>query len=105
MSDFIFSALPWVVLGITVAIVLTNINNKKKKRNVTENQDYLENINTMNKEENTEDYMSTGLSLGMGFGVAIGSSLIPRFGESALTYGICFGMLCGMLVGMYVKKK
>ena len=32
MSDFIFSALPWVVLGITVAIVLSNINNKKKKK-------------------------------------------------------------------------
>jgi len=30
MRDFIFAALPWIALGITVAMVVANGSNKKK---------------------------------------------------------------------------
>lgn len=81
--EFIKAALPWVVIGITLAIVSVVFHNKKKE----------------------EDSISEGIGLGMCFGVAIGSGLTGRFGSQALAYGICFGMLAGLLYGKYAKKK
>ncbi|MGG7099001.1 hypothetical protein [Clostridium sardiniense] len=106
MTDFTLAALPWVVFGITIAVVLTNFSKKKKSRNTTESQNDFEDTNVVKEKESTEeDYMSIGMSLGMCFGIAIGSAFMEAAGTSALTYGICFGMLGGMVVGMNVKKK
>lgn len=107
MTNFILAALPWVVSGITVAVVLTNFSKKKKSRNTTESQDNFEDTNVVKEKENTEeeDYISTGMSLGMCFGVAIGSAFMGKFGTIALTYGISFGILWGMIAGMCIKKK
>lgn len=52
-----------------------------------------------------ENFMSLGISLGMCFGVAVGSALMNTFGAQALTYGICFGMLAGLTIGVNIKKK
>ncbi|MGG7076602.1 hypothetical protein [Clostridium sardiniense] len=107
MIDFILAALPWVVFGITIAVVLTNFSKRNKSRSTTESQGDSEDTNTVLKKEKAEeeDYMSIGMSLGICFGVAIGSAFMEEFGTSALTYGICFGMLGGMVVGMNIKKK
>ena len=43
MKDFIYAALPWIVMGITVAIAAINFNNK--------NQDNLKKYD--NDDENT----------------------------------------------------
>jgi len=86
MYDFIFAALPWVAIGVSVALVAANF--KKKK-----------------EDENKGDHVSIGMCLGMCFGIAIGSSLTEAFGDSALTYGICFGMLAGVVAGLLINKK
>lgn len=106
MMDFILSALPWVVFGIIIAVVLTNFSKRNRSRNTTESQNDFEDTNVVKEKENTEeDYMSIGMSIGMCFGVAIGSAFMEVFGTSAITYGICFGMLGGMVVGMNINKK
>ena len=51
MKDFILATLPWIIIGISVAIIVVN-NNK---------------VNT--KKTSKETYISEGLCLGMSFGV------------------------------------
>lgn len=41
MKDFILAALPWIVMGVTVAIVMANFSNKKKISNtIKEKNDF-----------------------------------------------------------------
>ena len=76
MKDFILSALPFIIIGICLAIIFAN--NKKEK--------------------NT--YCSEGMALGMCFGVAMASALKINMG-----LGISLGMLIGETVGMLKEKK
>ena len=105
MYDFVFAALPWIAMGITVAIVLVNINNKKKVRYLSNEK--FENIADENTDKRNAEanVVTLWMILGMSFGIAIGSSLMDTFGTVALTYGICFGMLIGTLIGVFLKKK
>ena len=105
MSDFIFAALPWIALGITVAVVVANNSSKKKdKYQSNEKIDSIAKEKT-DKKGGEENYATSGMLFGMAFGTAIGSSFIDTFGTIALTYGICFGMLIGALIGIFLKKK
>lgn len=99
MKDFIFASLPWIVIGITIAVITAFLTKSKKRNDID--------LKTQSDEDKKEEetYISQGISLGMCFGVAIGSALMNIFGDQALTYGICFGMLTGLLIGMNIKKK
>lgn len=107
MADFIIAALPWIIFGIVNVVVLTNFYKKNKVRNITENREDLEDVNTLKKKENIEeeDYMSVVMSLGMCIGMVISLLFMKTFGSKVLTYGVCFGMLGGMVVGTLIKKK
>jgi len=85
MRDFIFAALPWIVIGVSIAFITANF--KREKKN-----------------EKEGSYISIGISLGMCFGVAIGSLLAKTFGNIVLTYSICFGMLIGVVAGLFISK-
>ena len=105
MFDFIFTALPWIALGITVAVVVAYESNKKKgKYQSNEKVDSIVKEKT-DKKSGEENYATLGMLFGMAFGTAIGSSFIDTYGTTALTYGICFGMLIGALLGVFLKKK
>ncbi len=102
MMDFLSAALPWVVIGLVVAIIAVSFSVKKRKLN-TKKQVNLVEVNEetpANKSEDEEEnYMVMGLPLGMCFGTVLGAAgIIP------LSYGISFGMLIGILVGMCIKK-
>lgn len=102
MSDFILTILPLVVIGILVILVINNIKKKNEKRKISEYKDE----GHIKDEENTEkDYISIGMSLGMCFGVAIGSALTNIFGIKSIFYGVCLGMIGGMIIGTTIKKK
>ncbi|MBD3109908.1 DUF2700 domain-containing protein [Bacillus sp. AGMB 02131] len=90
MKDFILAALPWVVLGITVAIAMVNIKGDKARKE---------------DREKIGNYMSVGMSIGMCFGIAIGLAFDEMLGRNGLTYGICFGMLGGMVIGKGVGRR
>lgn len=104
MPRFIFIMLPLVAAGIVIIWILNNISKKNKKKTLIENKNNSENLKVENEENTEENYMATGMSLGMCFGVAAGSIFMQRLGPNALTYGICFGMLGGMVIGMNIKK-
>ena len=80
--DFILAAAPWVAMGLLLVIfcIRSAVNKKKGKKQ-------------------SFDYGMEGLSLGMCFGLLIGTV----FGDN-LSIGVSFGALVGLAVGMCVPK-
>lgn len=76
MKGFIFAALPFIVIGICLAVICAN--GKKYK----------------------QTYCSEGMAIGMCFGTAIASALHINLG-----LGISIGMLIGETIGISVEKK
>ena len=76
MKDFIFAALPFIIIGICLAIIFAN--GKKYK----------------------QTFCSEGMAIGMCLGVAIASALHINLG-----LGISIGMLIGEAIGISKEKK
>lgn len=81
MFDFIKSALPFVIIGICLAIVFANY---RKKDNG----------------DDTKNYLTEGMCLGMCLGVAFSTSIHINMG-----LGISVGMLIGEIIGILIKKE
>lgn len=80
--DFLRAALPWIVVGLTLAALCAKGAGKKKK------------------EGQAGDYSTEGMCLGMCLGTAIGTA----FGNNT-GLGISLGMLIGLTVGSCIKKE
>ena len=76
MKDFIMAALPFVILGICVIVIIINRKDSKKT------------------------YISEGMCLGMSFGVMISSMFSNNYG-----LGISLGMFVGEAIGSLILKK
>ena len=83
--DFIKAALPWIAMGLLLAIFFARSAAKKRKNE---------------NEETKDDYGAEGMCLGMCLGTAIGSS----FGNNT-GIGISLGMLIGLAIGTCLKKE
>ena len=81
---FAKAALPWVAVGLLLAVFCVRGAGKKKS----------------GKEEKTEKYGTEGICLGMCFGTAIGTALGNNTG-----LGISLGMLIGLAIGSAIEKK
>ena len=81
---FAKAALPWVAVGLLLAVFCARGAGKKKN----------------GKEEKTENYGTEGMCLGMCFGTAIGTALGNNTG-----LGISLGMLIGLAIGSAIEKK
>lgn len=82
MIDFIVAAIPWIAFGLSIAIILANT-----------------------KIKNNNNHVITGMSLGMCFGLVIGSLTVDSHGPIDLAYGMSIGMFIGILLGLLFKKK
>lgn len=80
ITDFLMAALPWIAMGLLLAIFFARSTDNKKGRE-------------------HDDYGSEGMCFGMCFGVALGNAL----GWTGI--GINLGMLLGLAVGMCIPKK
>ena len=80
--DFLRAALPWVAMGLLLAVFFARSAGKEKKK------------------ERPDNYGTTGMCLGMCFGTAIGTALGHHTG-----LGISLGMLIGLVVGSSIKKE
>jgi hypothetical protein len=85
MKEFAAAALPWIILGIAIAVLAVKVN--KRKNDGTE------------EDETKGDCMSEGMCLGMCFGMLFGTMGVVNLG-----LGLSLGMLIGMTAGMFVKK-
>ena len=86
MMDHVFAflraALPWIAVGLLLAVLFARGARKKKK------------------EERTDNYGTEGMCLGMCLGTALGTS----FGNNS-GIGISLGMLIGLAIGTCFKKE
>lgn len=78
--DFSSAALPWICVGLLLAVFFAHSGRKKKDKK--------------------DDYSTEGLALGMCFGTAIGTSLGNNTG-----IGLSLGMLAGFVIGSFIEKK
>ena len=79
--DFMSAALPWIAMGLLLAVFFARIPHGKKKG------------------AKEEDYGAEGMALGMCFGVALSTALHINVG-----LGLMAGMALGLLVGSGKKK-
>ena len=82
MMDFLLAALPWLCIGLLLAIFFARSARKKKG------------------DETKENYATEGMALGMCFGTAIGTSIGNNTG-----IGMSLGMLLGLAIGSSIEKK
>ena len=80
--DFLRAALPWIVMGLLLAVFAARSAGRKKK------------------EKEIDNYGTEGMCLGMCFGTAVGAALGNNTG-----IGITLGMLLGLAVGTSIKKE
>ena len=80
MKDFVFAALPFLIIGVCVAIIMVHYKTKDS--------------------EKKENHLVEGMCIGMCLGVAVSTVLLINIG-----LGISLGMLIGETVGVYVKKE
>ena len=78
MKDFILAALPFVIMGISFAIII--VNNHKNKNKGT--------------------YTIEGMCLGMSFGLLLGTLFSSEYNGLFLSLGI----LIGEAIGSFIKK-
>ena len=79
--DFLRAALPWVAMGLLLAVFAARSAGKKK-------------------EKQDDNYGTEGMCLGMCFGTAIGTAIDNNAG-----IGITLGMLLGLAIGSCIKKE
>lgn len=80
--DFLKAAMPWIVIGLTLAVFLAKHTDGETK------------------EEKGGNYEAEGMSIGMCLGVALGAALGGNTG-----IGISLGMLIGLTIGTCIPKK
>ena len=80
---FAKAALPWVAVGLLLAVFCARGAGKKKS----------------GKEEKTENYGTEGMCLGMCFGTALGTALGNNTGV-----GLSLGMLLGLAIGSCIPR-
>lgn len=78
MNEFMTAALPWLCIGITIALFAVNHGAPKKAKD---------------SEKTQGSYMTEGMCLGMCVGVILNTAYMP------------YGMLVGMVIGMCIKKE
>ena len=80
--DFLRAALPWIAMGLLLAVLFARSAGKKQK------------------EEQPDNYGTEGMCLGMCFGTAIGIAM-----GNHISIGLPLGMLCGLVIGSSIKKE
>ena len=82
LFDFIHAALPWIAIGLLLAVFFARHAGKKKK------------------EDKCDDYGTEGMCLGMYMGSALGASGVIDIG-----LGMSLGVLIGLTIGTFIKKE
>lgn len=77
MKEIILVALPFIIMGISIAILASKSKNSK------------------------DNYLLEGMSLGMCFGLMFSN----LFNNEYMSFSLSVGMLLGEVIGSFIKKK
>lgn len=78
MKAFMTAAMPWICIGVVLALAAANHDAAKKAKACGKEYDR---------------HMGTGMCIGMALGLSFGAD------------GMIYGMLIGMAIGMCIKKE
>ena len=90
MKEFLLAALPWIALGVSLALICANYSKNKKSKAAGTDED---------QKQPDGNYMTEGICFGMCAGVVLSTVGIIELG-----LGISLGMLLGIVVGRNIKK-
>lgn len=85
--DFLSAALPWLCMGLLLAIFFAKSAQKK-------------NDEKESRAKKKDNYSLEGMCFGICLGVALGASIGNNTG-----IGLSFGMLLGLVIGSCIEKK
>lgn len=85
MKGFILAALPWIIVGLCVAVLAVHASRKRSKGKDGEKK---------------ENFMVEGMCIGMCVGMCCEANLGFTPGT-----GMCVGMLVGEVIGMMIPKE
>ena len=91
MNEFMTAALPWVLMGLALAIIAVKL---KEKKSEEKSEEYSEEKSKMDKK------VSYGMCIGMGFGVVLQSATSMNLGTS-----LAIGALWGMAIALSLEKE
>lgn len=101
MKEFLTAALPFVLLGLAVAVFAAQTGAETQRRHTCQEQTgMLGTTESEQKREYSGNYMVAGMCIGLCLGISLGSS-----GVLPLSAGTSFGMLLGMCIGMCIKRE
>ena len=95
---FFSAALPWIVMGVALAIFFARETKRKERRK--DRQEKTDQQEKANQQEKEDDFGAEGMALGMCFGVAIATAMHWNIG-----LGLSLGMLLGLTIGSEMEKK
>lgn len=95
MKEFFMAALPWVVIGICIVLLIVN----HSKQKADKGNEQAEGSQQDKDKKSEENHMTDGMCIGMCMGVVLGTTGVVELGT-----GISLGMLLGLCVGMCIKK-
>lgn len=84
MDDFISAALPWITLGLSLAVWASSESARKQKEEAAG--------------ERRENYGVVGMCVGMCIGIALGTAL------NHMVLGMANGMIIGLSIGQCIHK-
>ncbi len=89
MKEFVLAALPWILVGLAVAIICVGLNEKDAETNEKERQQHI----------------ALGLSLGLLWGVALNHCGLWENHALGLALGPLWGMALAVVLENHHKKR
>ncbi len=100
MKNFMMAALPWVCMGVAVAVAMTVLRREKVRKELIETDETLTEEEKQQKTARGGSNMVFGMCIGECIGIALAEAL-----DISVAVGISLGMVVGMSIGTLFGAK
>ncbi|MBR2481376.1 MAG: hypothetical protein IKB58_00780 [Oscillospiraceae bacterium] len=100
MKEFFMAALPWVCMGVAVAVALTVLQHEKVRKENLEADESLTAEEKQKKAAQRSSNMVWGMCIGECLGIALAEAC-----DFSIAIGISVGMMIGIALGVGEKKE
>ena len=100
MREFIQAALPWVCMGVALAVALTVLRHEQVRKQMIEADETLTAEEKQKKTAQRSSNMVWGMCIGECLGIALAEAC-----NFSVALGISIGMMIGIALGVREKKE
>lgn len=100
MREFFMAALPWICMGVAVAVAMVVLRHEKVRKEMLEADETL----TAEEKQKKSAQRSSNMVWGMCIGECVGIALAEAC-DFSITIGISVGMMIGIALGVREKKE